>query len=135
MGFKQYGVILTSRTYEIKNMRTRRIIPYRTILITGLSLVWKINSFYYEYVNRKSVYTSWQTHVSFCCLHFFRMPNFLIFYSLNIFVFKQSICPPMRSQPVLISQSNCCLNVIVEFHPAMKMYVYPAPGTLLLNCT
>ena len=31
------------RTYEIKNMRTRRIIPYRTILITGLSLVRKIN--------------------------------------------------------------------------------------------
>ena len=30
------------RTYEIKNMRTRRI-PYRTILITGLSLVRKIN--------------------------------------------------------------------------------------------
>ena len=29
--------------YKIKNMRTRRIIPFRTILITGLSLVRKIN--------------------------------------------------------------------------------------------
>ena len=38
------------RTYEIKNMRTRRIIPYRTILITGLSIVRKINIFYCEYV-------------------------------------------------------------------------------------
>ena len=36
--------------YKIKNIRTRRIIPYRTILVTGLSLVRKIKIFYYEYV-------------------------------------------------------------------------------------
>ena len=31
------------RTYEIKNMRVRRIIPYRPIFIAGLSLVGKLN--------------------------------------------------------------------------------------------
>ena len=48
---------------------------------------------------------------------------------------------PMRSHTVLIIQSNCCLHVIVEFEPVMKMYITLAPkifpiiGTLLLNCT
>ena len=32
----------------------------------------------------------------------------------------------MRSHPALIIQSNCCLHVIVEFHPGMKMYKWPA---------
>ena len=75
------------RTYEIKNMRVRRIIPYRTIFITGLSLVGKLNILLWVCKAGK-VYTSWQTHVSFCCLHFVRKHHFLIFYSLNIFVFK-----------------------------------------------
>ena len=47
----------------------------------------------------------------------------------------------MKFHPVLIIQPNCCLHVIVEFHPGMKMEVLPGPkifliiGTLLLNCT
>ena len=46
----------------------------------------------------------------------------------------------MRSHPVLIIQSNCCLHVIVQFQPVMKMYmslapkIFPIIGTLLLNC-
>ena len=40
----------TIRTYEIKNMRTRIIVPYNTMLITGLSLVRKIN---YQYVKQE----------------------------------------------------------------------------------
>ena len=64
---------------------------YCTILITGLWLVRKV--FYYEYVkqetciyfiSRKSVSTSCQTNLSFCCLHFFQMQDFLTFYSLNV---------------------------------------------------
>ena len=35
------------------------------------------------------------------------MQDFIIFYSLNIFVFKLLIFWPMRLHPVLIIQSNC----------------------------
>ena len=43
----------------------------------------------------------------------------------------------MRSHPILIIQSNCCLHVTIEFHPRMEMYMQPAPkifpiiGTLI----
>ena len=123
------------RTYEIKNMRTRRIIPYRMLLITGLSLVRKINILLWVYKTGKVYILHAKNMFPFVVYIFFWMHNFLIFYSLNIFVFKWSIFWPMWLYPVLIIQSNCCLNVIAEFHPRMKMYMYPAPGTMLLNCT
>ena len=54
--------------------------------ITGLSLVRKINILLWVCKTRK-VYILHARHVSFCCLHFFRMHDFLIFYSLNIILF------------------------------------------------
>ena len=65
------------RTYVIKNMRTRRIIPYRTILITGLSLVIKINTFYYEYVKEeKCKYLMPDTRFLLLCKFFFERTGF-----------------------------------------------------------
>ena len=59
------------RTYEIKNMRTRIIIPYRTILITGLSIVRKINIFYYDYVKYvKCIYFMPDTRFLLLCTFF-----------------------------------------------------------------
>ena len=49
-----------------KNMKTRKIIPYRTILITGLWLVRKVNILLWVYKTGKTyLFHSCQTHLSF----------------------------------------------------------------------
>ena len=68
--------------------RTRKIIPYHTTLITGLSLVRKINFLLRVCKTGRRVYILHARHVSFSCLHFFQTQDFLIFYSLDTFVFK-----------------------------------------------
>ena len=117
-----------------------KIIPYHTILITGLSLVREINILSWVCKTGK-VYVLHVRHSFPFVGYIFLMLDFFIFYSLNIFVFMQLIFQPLKFHPVLIIQPNCCLHVIVEFHPEMKMEVLPGPkifliiGTLLLNCT
>ena len=78
-----------------KNMKTRKIIPYRTILITGLWLVRKVNISLWVYKTGKMyLFHSCQTHLSFCCLHFFQTQDFLTFYSLNIFIVRKGVSAP-----------------------------------------
>ena len=69
-------------------MRTQKIIPYRTTLITGLLLVRKINFLLRVCKTGRRVYILHARHVSFMSLNFFQTQDFLIFYSLNTFVFK-----------------------------------------------
>ena len=68
------------RTYEIKNMRTRRI-PYRTILITGLSLVRKINILLWVCKTGK-VYILHARHTFPFVVYIFSNTRFLIFFNL-----------------------------------------------------
>ena len=72
---------MTART------RTRKIILYCMITITGLSLVRKIK-FYCEYVKQeKCIYFMLDTRILLFFTFFFECKN-LIFYSLHILVFK-----------------------------------------------
>ena len=66
--------------------RTRKIIPYCTILITGLSLLRKINFLLRVCKTGRRVYILHARHISLIVVYiFFRMQDFLIFYSLNTF--------------------------------------------------
>ena len=94
-------------------MRTRRTIPYRMILITGLSLVRKINILLWVCKTGK-VYILHARHTFPFVVYIFFEHKIFKFFKFNW---------PIRSHPVIVVQSNCCLNVIVKFHPGMKMYV------------
>ena len=41
------------------------------------------------------LFHSCQTHLSFCCLHFFQTQDFLTFYSLNIFIVRKGVSAPL----------------------------------------
>ena len=69
------------RTYKIKNMRTRRMIPYRMILITGLSLVRKINILL-RVCKTGKVYILHARHTFPFVVYIFSNTRFLIFFNL-----------------------------------------------------
>ena len=86
-----------------KNMKTRKIIPYRTILITGLWLVRKVNILLWVYKTGKMyLFHSCQTHLSFFLFTFFsnaRFFNFLLF--KYIYSAERCISPPSWYPPFL----------------------------------
>ena len=69
-------------------VRTRKKTQNRRILITGLSLVRKINILLSVCKTRKVYILQKQDTFNFVVYIFFEQQDFLIFYSLNIFVFK-----------------------------------------------
>ena len=82
-----------------KNMRIRKIIPYRTILITGLWLVRKV--FYYEYVKQEKCIYFLPDKPFLLLFTFFQMQDFLTFYSLNIFIVWKGVSVPPSWYPLL----------------------------------
>ena len=82
-----------------KNTRTRKIIPYRTILITGLWLVRKV--FYYEYVKQEKCIYFLPDKPFLLLFTFFQMQDFLTFYSLNIFIVWKGVSVPPSWYPPL----------------------------------
>ena len=94
-------------------MRPRRIIPYRMILITGLSLVRNINILS-RVCKTGKVYILHARHTLPFVVYIFFKCKIFTFFKFNW---------PRRSHPVVIIQWNCCVNVIVEFDTGMKMFV------------
>ena len=82
-----YCYFKENTSMDFRKVRTWKIIPYRMILITGLSLVRKINILLWVCKTEK-VYILHARHFFLCCLGFSRTQDYLIFYSLNKFVFK-----------------------------------------------
>ena len=109
MACSQFGMSATGTFYcNDKNMRTRKIIPYRTILITGLWLVRKINVLLWVCKPGK-VYILHARHTfPFVVYIFFKCK---IFYSLNIFiVWKGVLVPPFFFQPSPLLISSLSLE-------------------------
>ena len=93
MACSLFGMSAIGKFYcNDKNVRTGKIIPYRTILITGL-LVRKIN-ISFEYVNQeKCIY--FMSDIPFLLLFtFFSKAKLFIFYSLNIFIVWKGVKAP-----------------------------------------
>ena len=93
MACSLFGMSAIGKFYcNDKNVRTGKIIPYRTILITGL-LVRKIN-ISFEYVNQeKCIY--FMSDIPFLLLFtFFSKARLFIFYSLNIFIVRKGVKAP-----------------------------------------
>ena len=93
MACSLFGMSAIGKFYcNDKNVRTGKIIPYRTILITGL-LVRKIN-ISFEYVNQeKCIY--FMSDIPFLLLFtFFSKARLFIFYSLNIFIVWKGVKAP-----------------------------------------
>ena len=94
MACSLFGMSAIGKFYcNDKNVRTGKIIPYRTILITGLWLVRKIN-ISFEYVNQeKCIY--FMSDIPFLLLFtFFSKARLFIFYSLNIFIVRKGVKAP-----------------------------------------
>ena len=88
-----------------KNTRTRKIIPYRTILITGLWLVRKV--FYYEYVKQeKCIYFMPDTPLLLLFIFFSnaRFFNFLFFKYIQSA--ERCISPPLLDIPPFFKKKN-----------------------------